>query len=131
MGFSQSFMLAIKSLATSKARAALTMLGIIIGVAAVIVIISLGDGLTDMVNQNFENMGTNLLMVSIMGRGANEAVTEEDMFTLAADNRTAIAAVSPVISCNVRSKIGGEALTSTSVSGISEQYADIKSFTLT
>ena len=131
MDFRQSFILAIKSLATSKARAALTMLGIIIGVAAVIVIISLGDGLTDMVNENFENMGTNLLMVSIMGRGTDEAVTEEDMFQLALDNPQAIAAVSPVISCMSRNKIGGEVLTSTSVSGVSEQYADIKSFTLT
>ena len=131
MDFRQSFILAIKSLATSKARAPLTMQGIIIGVAAVIVIISLGDGLTDMVNENFENMGTNLLMVSIMGRGTDEAVTEEDMFRLALDNPQAIAAVSPVISCMSRNKIGGEVLTSTSVSGVSEQYADIKSFTLT
>ncbi len=49
MSFTQSFKLAIKSLRTSKARAILTMLGIIIGVAAVIVIISLGNGLTGMV----------------------------------------------------------------------------------
>ena len=42
MGIKQSFLLALKSLAVSKVRALLTMLGIIIGVAAVIVIISLG-----------------------------------------------------------------------------------------
>ena len=130
MGFRQSFLLALKSLATSKARAALTMLGIIIGVAAVIVIISLGDGLTDMVNQNFENMGTNLLMVSIMGRSGGNEVTEGEMFELAADNRDSIAAVSPVITCTVRSQIAGETLTSTGISGVSEQFADIKSFTL-
>ena len=42
---SQSFRLAVKSLLTSKMRALLTMLGIIIGVAAVIIILSLGNGM--------------------------------------------------------------------------------------
>ncbi|MBQ5812822.1 MAG: ABC transporter permease [Clostridia bacterium] len=131
MDFRQSFILAIKSLATSKARAALTMLGIIIGVAAVIIIISLGDGLTAMVNESFESMGTNLLMVSIMGRGTTDGVSEEEMFQLAMDNRDSIAAVSPVVSCMTRIKIGSETLSSTSVSGVSEEFADIKSFELT
>ena len=45
MNFTQSFRLAIKSLRTSKMRAFLTMLVIVIGVGAVIVIISLGNGL--------------------------------------------------------------------------------------
>ena len=44
MNFTQSFKLAIKSLLLSKMRALLTMLGIIIGVAAVIIITSLGNG---------------------------------------------------------------------------------------
>ena len=54
MNVSQSFKLAIKSLRTSKMRAFLTMLGIVIGVAAVIVIISLGNGLTGMVEQQVQ-----------------------------------------------------------------------------
>ena len=45
MSFAQSFRLAVKSLLTSKMRALLTMLGIIIGVAAVIIITSLGNGM--------------------------------------------------------------------------------------
>ena len=48
MNFAQSFKLALKSLKTSKMRAFLTMLGIIIGVGAVIVILSLGNGMTNM-----------------------------------------------------------------------------------
>ena len=51
MNFTQSFKLAIKSLRTSKMRSFLTMLGIIIGVASVIIILSLGNGLTGMVEQ--------------------------------------------------------------------------------
>ena len=45
MKIGQSFRMAIKSLLTSKMRALLTMLGIIIGVAAVIIIVSLGNGM--------------------------------------------------------------------------------------
>ena len=77
MNFTQSFKLAVKSLATSKMRALLTMLGIIIGVAAVIIIISLGDGMNDMINSEFEKMGTNLLQVQVMGRGSARAVDDE------------------------------------------------------
>ena len=54
MNFTQSFRLALKSLMTSKMRALLTMLGIIIGVGAVIVITSLGNGMQQMMNQQFE-----------------------------------------------------------------------------
>ena len=48
MNFTQSFKLAIKSLLLSKMRALLTMLGIIIGVAAVIIITSLGNGMQNL-----------------------------------------------------------------------------------
>ena len=57
MNFGQSFKLALKSLRTSKMRAFLTMLGIIIGVGAVIVILSLGNGMTNLMNDQFEKNG--------------------------------------------------------------------------
>ena len=53
MNFTQSFKLAIKSLLLSKMRALLTMLGIIIGVAAVIIITSLGNGMQNSMNAQF------------------------------------------------------------------------------
>ena len=62
MNVTQSFKLAIKSLRTSKMRAFLTMLGIIIGVAAVIIIISLGNGLTGMVEQQVQKLGVTQVM---------------------------------------------------------------------
>jgi putative ABC transport system permease protein len=69
MGVIQCFFLALKSLSTSKMRAFLTMLGIIIGVAAVIVIMSLGNGLTVYVNDVFSELGTTTVNVIITGRG--------------------------------------------------------------
>lgn len=59
MSFFQSFRLALKSLATSRSGLCSPCLGIITGVAAVIIIISLGDGMNDMINSEFEKMGTN------------------------------------------------------------------------
>ena len=84
MNVTQSFKLAIKSLRTSKLRALLTMLGIIIGVAAVIVIISLGNGLTGMVEQQVEKVGVNQLYAYTwgMGDGTAENVTPEEMYAL-------------------------------------------------
>ena len=82
MNFTQSFRLAIKSLLTSKMRALLTMLGIIIGVGAVIVITSLGNGMQQMMNQQFEQLGANLLQVQIYNYGgaSSRMVDPADMY---------------------------------------------------
>ena len=69
MNFGQSFRLALKSLMTSKMRALLTMLGIIIGVGAVIVITSLGNGMQNMMNEQFEKLGANLVQVQLFTGG--------------------------------------------------------------
>ncbi len=84
MNFTQSFKLALKSLKTSKMRAFLTMLGIIIGVGAVIVILSLGNGMTNMMNSQFEKMGSNLIQVMTYGRGTGGTrdVDVEDLYEL-------------------------------------------------
>ncbi len=63
MKFIEFFSIAIKSLLSNKMRSALTMLGMIIGVGAVIVLMSVGAGLQNMITSSFENLGANLLMV--------------------------------------------------------------------
>ena len=83
MNVSQSFRLALKSLMVSKVRALLTMLGIIIGVAAVIVIVSLGNGMQQYMNAQFEQIGVNLIQVAIYSYGGNREVEPDDMYALA------------------------------------------------
>ncbi|MEQ2443226.1 ABC transporter permease [Pseudoflavonifractor sp. CLA-AP-H29] len=129
MSFSQSFRLAVKSLATSKMRALLTMLGIIIGVAAVIIIISLGDGMNDMINSEFEKMGTNLLQVQIMGRGTAQNIDEEAIYALEDENPDCIAAMSPSVSSMATVKQGSDTL-STTLTGVGEEYITVKSLEL-
>ncbi len=129
MNIAQSFRLALKSLATSKMRALLTMLGIIIGVAAVIIIISLGDGMQAMINEQFEAMGTNSLRVTILGRGSSRNVTAGEMYAVREENPDCIAAMSPNVSVTGSVKVSGETL-STSVAGVGEDYRDMNSLEL-
>ena len=121
MNAKQCLSMAFKSLKGNKIRAFLTMLGIIIGVASVIVLVSLVDGMAkDMVSQ-FENMGTNLVSVNIQGRGATRTVDVEDFQELVQENQDIIAYFSPVVSASVSAKYQGENL-SASVTGVSEDY---------
>ena len=92
MTFSQSFRMAIKSILSSKARSLLTMLGIIIGVAAVMVIVGLGNGMETYMVDTFESMGTNLIYAEVFGRGGgNRTVSVDDMFQLVEDNPDTLA----------------------------------------
>ena len=82
MKMGQSFRLAIKSLLTSKMRALLTMLGIIIGVAAVIIIVSLGNGMEQYMNAQFEQVGVNLIQVMVFPTGTSREVEADDFYDL-------------------------------------------------
>ncbi|GAI53054.1 unnamed protein product, partial [marine sediment metagenome] len=64
MKFIEFFSIAIRSLLSNKLRSALTMLGMIIGVGAVIVLMSVGAGLQNYITSTFEEMGSNLLFVT-------------------------------------------------------------------
>ena len=63
-----TFQLSIKNILSCKTRTFLTMLGIIIGVCAVIVIVGLGNGMQGYIEDSFADMGTDSLTVMIMGR---------------------------------------------------------------
>ena len=64
MNLRESFLTALDSLLANKLRAVLTMLGIIIGVAAVIALVAIGNGVNDMIVGEIQSMGSNLLYVS-------------------------------------------------------------------
>lgn len=127
MNLKQSFTLAIKSLMSSKLRAILTMLGIIIGVAAVIVIVSLVNGVTgDLINE-FEKLGATTINVNIMGRGGNRSVSIDDMQNLVDDNPKLLKSMTPVITIpGATAKNGSLNITPTTLSGVNEYYLDIK-----
>lgn len=121
MNLKQAFKMALKSLLTSKMRSFLTMLGIIIGVASVIVLVSIVNGVTQEVNDQFESMGSNLLQVMITGRGGNRAVDTDDMIALADEHSDVIDSISPVVTVQAEVKVGSDDIT-TSATGVNEEY---------
>ena len=122
MNVTQSFKLAIKSLRTSKLRSLLTMLGIIIGVAAVIVIISLGNGLTGMVEQQVEKVGVTQIYAYTwgMGDGTAENVTTEEMYALVEAHPEAFAGITPWVGAGSGVRQGGAEFKKTGIYGVSE-----------
>lgn len=126
MSMKQAFILAVKSLSASKMRSFLTMLGIIVGVAAVIVLVSLVDGLKAQIVGQFESMGTNLISVSIPGRGGNRNVTPEDMMDFSVENADVLAYMSPVVNVsNLTVKNGADSI-DTTATGTNEFYPEIR-----
>lgn len=126
MNFKQSFILAIKSLRGSKMRSFLTMLGIIIGVASVILLVSLISGMAADMTESFESMGTNLISVNIRGRGGNIILKPKEMQELAEENPDSIAAVTPLVSVNSATVKFEDNNLSTTCTGSNEYYPQIK-----
>ena len=124
MNFTQSFKLAIKSLLLSKMRALLTMLGIIIGVAAVIIITSLGNGMQNYMNAQFEPLGSNLIQVMVYGRGegGTRDVNTEDMYALVEKYPQYLSGVTPYVSATAKVRQGTEDFDRTSIYGVSEAF---------
>lgn len=128
MSIKQAFILAVKSLSASKMRSFLTMLGIIIGVASVIILVALVDGFKLQLVEQFESMGTNLISVSIPGRGGNRAVTPDDIMDFSVENGDVIGYVSPVVNVSSLTVKNGAESVSTTATGTNEFYPEIKGF---
>ena len=124
MNFGQSFKLALKSLRTSKMRAFLTMLGIIIGVGAVIVILALGNGMTNLMNDQFEKMGANLIEVITYGRGegGTRDMDIDDFYTLVDKYPQYLTGVTPYISASPNVRYKTDDYKRTKVYGVSEIF---------
>ena len=131
MNFGQSFRLALKSLITSKMRALLTMLGIIIGVGAVIVITSLGNGMQNMMNEQFEKLGANLVQVQLfMYGGDSRSVDPDDMYELVDKYPQYISGVTPYVSAQLAVRQGSEDFERTSIYGVGETFLNERGATM-
>ena len=125
MSILESFSLAIKNILSSKTRTLLTMLGIIIGVAAVIVIVGLGNGLEKYMTDSFSGLGTNTLTVSVSSRGSTRSLSVDEMYDIVEENSDYLDLCSPTVTMLGLAKVGSETLDSTTVQGVSEDYLDI------
>ncbi|MTI47061.1 ABC transporter permease [Sporosalibacterium faouarense] len=130
MKWLESVFMALKSIGSNKVRSALTMLGIIIGVSSVITMVSLVQGSTREVTDQFKSMGTNNITVSIMTWGSTRSVDPEDMVELADDNIDIIEGLAPLVNSGGTVKVGRDNI-STRVQGTNKAYGVINNHNVT
>ena len=125
----QSFKMAIKSIMGNKTRSFLTMLGIIIGVAAVIILVSIVNGYMSSVMENFADMGVNQISVSVVNL-PSRSLDVEDAYEFYEENTDIYDEMTPVVNVSGVVKYGNDSLDATSVTGCSEDYLTIKDYAL-
>jgi len=135
MDFMNTFRLALRALARNKMRSALTMLGIIIGVGAVIAVVSIGQGANYLVQQGIAAMGTNAVFIA---SGSNRAGGVRQGYggvkTLTVDDMNAILREIPLIKqaapslSNNQQVVYGNQNWNTRVTGTTPNYFDIRTW---
>ena len=126
----ETFKQAIQNVWSNKVRTFLTMLGIIIGVMAVIVIVGLGNGMTQSMRDSFSAMGTNTLSINIWGYGSR-TVTVEDVYAIGTKNPDLIRSISPQIDFSSNTpKVGTTTYRYSTVAGVDENFTSMKNYTV-
>ena len=135
--FNESIKMAIDGMISNKLRTLLTLLGIIIGVGAVIAMVSLGFGVKEQVKNNISSLGSNLLIVMSGGRTASGArlaagqgarLTAEDAYAIEKQIE-GIAYIAPAVSSSYQLVVGNQNWTA-SVEGTTPNVLDIRSYKL-
>ena len=136
MNFVALLRIALRALAVNKLRSALTMLGIVIGVGAVIVMIAVGGGAHARVEEQIRALGSNLLLVTPgsttsggarMGFGSGSTLTEDDVAAINREIPEALAAPALRGSAQV---IWGNSNWSTQVFGVTPEYLEVRQWPL-
>ena len=133
MSVTQAFIEALVSLSANKLRSALTILGIVIGVAAVIALVSIGRGAEATITNSIQDIGTNLMFVF---RGGSEDVRNPKPVTLGDAEAIAdpfqapsVIGVAPVLRDSGKVSYAGES-TTTSISGVTPEYAPVRNYSV-
>ena len=119
------FSTALRALRGNKLRSILTMLGILIGVAAVISVLSLGSAQAAIVEESFATLGSNLIYVmppelGMGGVGAQSTLTLEDAQAIA-QNAPSVKNVAPTAQTYAQVVAGGESLSNTIIAGVTQK----------
>ncbi|TCX56392.1 multidrug ABC transporter substrate-binding protein [Dehalobacter sp. 12DCB1] len=137
MNILESIRIAIRAIRVNKVRSILTMLGIIIGVGAVIAMIAIGSGASASVTSKIEGLGSNLLTITagqsnsggVRGGMGSAATLKMSDATLLAEKGTYIKAVAPVASTNAQ-VIYASGNTQTNIYGTTVTYLDVRNTSL-
>ncbi len=132
---SNAFKMAVISMAMQRMRTFLTMLGIIIGIASVVLVIALGRGTTDRILENINAMGTSTLTVfpgSGFGdrrSGRIQSLRPSDVAVL--EKQSFIHSVTPVVSHSVSVRYHNITAVNVSLQGVGFQYFDVEGYDIT
>ncbi len=128
---------ALRALAANTLRSILTMLGIIIGVAAVITMIAVGEGATNRVKEQMQGLGSNIMLIfsgtvtqggARLGAQSGQALTEEDALAIALE--VPEVQVAAPVSRTGAQVVAGNANWSTSIFGTTSDYLEARDWTL-
>ena len=128
---------ATQSILKNKMRALLTMLGIVIGVGAVIVMVAVGQGAQSRIQEQIQNLGTNMIVITpgssaqggvSQGAGTFNRLSVEDAEKLQRES-TLLSAVSPVIFTRAQA-IGGQGNWRTEINGVATEYQTIRDWSV-
>ncbi len=125
----QSVKMAKKSILGNKARSALTMLGIIIGVASVILLTGIGNGATKMISDSISSMGTKLITVNLTKMSGTRTVDMDDITEYISGKPELYSGISPYITSNAQVKVGTENYRA-SLEGTDPNYETIRNVSL-
>ncbi|MBS3977896.1 MAG: ABC transporter permease [Syntrophomonadaceae bacterium] len=123
MNLTQGIRLAFGAIWANKLRSFLTMLGVIIGVFAVVALVSLGQGATKRVTDQVREMGSNLITVTITGRGPLTSLTYEEALEMV--SRPGVQAAVPTVTGRVTVKFGTTSV-ETTVEGSTPDYPSVR-----
>ncbi|MDO8689987.1 MAG: ABC transporter permease [Dehalococcoidia bacterium] len=135
MNFTEGVKVALRGLAANKMRAALTMLGMIIGVSAVITLMAVGNGAQATITASIQSIGTNLLFVRpgasqqggvASAQGSRPTLTYEDSLALAQEC-TACAELAPELDAGGQVTAGSSNV-NTRIIGATPEYSDVRNY---
>ena len=110
-------------------RSFLTMLGIIIGVASVIILVSLVNAYMSYMTESFASLGTNQISVNMINL-SSRSVSVDEMYEFYEEHTDLFDHMTPMVSVSTTVKHNSDTMSSTSVSGVSEDYLAIKDYDL-
>jgi putative ABC transport system permease protein len=129
MSLGELLRLALSRLRTSRLRAALTMLGVIIGVASVVALVGVGQGTTTDITNRLAGLGTNLLTISPTGGSGSSSTTLTLDDSAAIGELASVAGVAPELSTSATVMAGDES-TTTTVLGTTSAYPTVRAYEL-
>lgn len=117
------FQMAMSTIRSNPLRTVLTMLGVIIGVASVITLVSIGQGTSKAIEKQYEGLGTNLLTVNLMGNGRATQLNYDEFMTL--EGTAGISSIAPTMTQNSSIKFD-RTTESYNVIGTNDRYLDLQ-----